>query len=319
MEDWRSAEGLLALMGLPGVGPAKAMSAANNPDEIDALDPDGRLPDSRRSARVKIDSYESAGVRALGFFDEAFPEKLRQIPQPPAVLYVRGKTEWPEKSLAVVGTRHPSDFGVSATYDLTRRAGEAGFSIVSGLALGVDTVAHKAALAVGTPTIAILGCGLDTVTPAQNRGLAHEILDAGGSVISEQPFGTAPSARTLVARNRLQSGLAQALLVGQTGIKGGTLHTVRFAALQGRPVYCPVPTSVAQESAGLDVLLNVAAQDLPNRLVAWRSYPRRSRSALGTEPLAKGVDTRQPKPWLEALLGLSAETPTGDSQLTLPL
>lgn len=318
MSDWQTAAELLALMELRGVGPAKALAVARGETEVDTVDTEDTLPALLDRARERVDEYETAGVSVIGFFDGTFPDALREIPQAPAVLYVRGSAVWPEHALAVVGTREPTTFGETATTKLTRAATTRGVAIVSGLALGVDAIAHEAALAENGITIAVLGCGLDTVSPRQHRDLAHRILEAGGSLVSEQPFRTDPGPRTLVARNRLQSGLSKALLVGQTGVEGGTMHTVRFAAQQGRPIFCPVPHSVSDKSAGLDALLNRPAQELPEVLPAWKSH-RTLAERLGEEPLAKPVTPDTVGSWLDELAESSGVAVSGelDEQLRL--
>lgn len=312
MSDWNSAAELLALMALEGVGPAKALSVARGEKDPAVLDPEDSLPMLLERARDRVEDYESVGVSVIGSFDDQFPARLRAIPQAPAVLYVRGDPIWPERALAVVGTREPSSFGETATEKLTSAAAARGVAIISGLALGVDGIAHEAALANGAMTIAVLGSGLDSVSPRQHRNLADRILEAGGLLVSEQPFDTAPGPRTLVARNRLQSGLAKALLVGQTGIKGGTLHTVRFAAEQRRPVFCPVPRSSSERSAGLELLLNRPARELPDLLPAWENH-RQLAERLGDAPLARPVTAESTSAWLDALDDLAERPDEGNA------
>ncbi len=169
-----------------------------------------------------------------------YPPLLRVIPDPPGTLYVRGALS-PRPYVACVGTREPSPFGVEVTRRLVTALVARGYGIVSGLALGVDTVAHRAALAAGGHTVAVLAHGLDTVYPGVNRDLAEEILAAGGALVSEQPERTSPSPRTFVQRNRIQSGLSLATIVMQTDLAGGSMHTARFALVQDRLLFVPVP------------------------------------------------------------------------------
>lgn len=310
---------MLALMTVEGVGPAKALAVARGEQSADALAERAVLVDERERSKAWMSSCAEQGIRTLGFFDHAFPPPLRVIANPPAVLYWRGSEDaWSRPALAVVGTREPSSFGLTATRTLTQAAAGRGFMIVSGLALGVDTVAHQAALDAGARTIAVLGSGLDSTSPHQRR-LAQRIVTAGGALISEQPLGMSPSVVTLVARNRLQTALADAVLVGQTGIHGGTLHTVRFAAEQGRRVYCPVPRDAAGVSDGLRVLLDEPARRLPELLPAWKSA-RRLAARLGDEPLASPVHAERVDEWLAELIALPAEHPQDatnrDQQLT---
>src|ERR1035441_6487279 len=160
-----------------------------------------------------------------------------------------------EQLVAVVGTREPTVFGTSAAENLTGALADGGWGIVSGLAKGIDTIAHRTALEHGAPTIAVMGGGLDSVYPAENKDLAARIVDRGGALISEQPFGEQARPQHLIARDRLQSGLSVAVVVAQSGVKSGTMHTARFAAAQGRPLFCPVPHNENAASEGLRVLL----------------------------------------------------------------
>ena len=296
----QTAAGLLALLRLPGVGPAKALAYANGEMPLGDLD-ESALTEAQLEADAQVDDYQGADVRALGFFDEDFPASLRTIRSAPAVLFVRGSVAaWRSPALAVVGTRSPTSFGDKMTTKLTTAASEAGHTVISGLAVGIDAIAHHAALAAGGPTTAVLGSGLDSIAPRQHRELGDQILQQGGALVSEQPFATRASGRTLVARNRLQTGLADAVLVGQTGIEGGTLHTVRFAAEQGKPVYCPVPDDAAPESAGLVALLDTPAHQLPDVLPAW-GRARRLADRLGDQPLARAVNEEDIAGWLAEL------------------
>jgi DNA processing protein len=298
-----SVDGLLGLMHLPGVGPAKAIAYARGERSEGDLD-QAMVESAITSAQAEIKLSDEQGVSTMGFFDQGFPPALKTIPSPPAIIYCRGNpSAWATPSLAVVGTRDPTPEGARATAALTTAAAQAGFSIVSGLAFGIDKVAHEAALREqGSRTVAVLGSGLDLITPNQHSALAETILASGGALVSEQPLGTEPSARTLVARNRLQAGLAQAVLVGQTGLEGGTMHTVRFAAAQGKPVYCPVLSSdpVAEQSAGLEALLVTPARELPTVLPAWRQAKVLA-DHLGASPLGIPVEVTKTQAWLDAL------------------
>jgi DNA processing protein len=299
--DWRAAAGLLALMGLPAIGPATALAVARSERDAAELPGASRLADLHNEAIERIGDLSERGVNVLGFFDDHFPSRLRDLPSPPAVIYVRGSLDaFSGPSIAVAGTRQPTGFGTTATQRLTLAAAERGIVIVSGLALGIDTLAHEAALNGGGRTIAVLGSGVETATPRQNADLADRIVGCGGALISEQPPGTTAAPRTLVARNRLQSILADGLLVGQTGVKGGTMHTVRFAAEQGRPVWCPVPHPANDRSAGLTVLLHTPACALGGVIPAWQGHERLA-GRLGSTPLARAVTAEGTKAWLDEL------------------
>jgi len=307
--DWRTAPALLALMSLPRVGPATALAVGRGERDVDELSQPEALAALYDGALKQIDRLQQGGVIVLGFFDDRFPARLREAPSPPAVLYVRGSLDaFVRPALAVVGTRSPSGFGQTATRGLTLAAAQRGVVIVSGLALGIDTLAHEAALQGGARTIAVLGSGVDIVSPQRNIDLADRILASEGALISEQPPGTAPSPWTLVARNRLQAALGDGLLVGQTGIKGGTMHTVRFAAEQRRPVWCPVPHAPSEKSAGLTALLETPASGLPSVLPAWKGHERLA-STLGPVPLARPVTAETVTEWQDELATPVPESP----------
>jgi DNA processing protein len=162
-----------------------------------------------------------------------YPAGLRSIPSPPKTLWVRG-TLPPAAAVAVVGTRHPSRFGRSVADAAARSAVAAGLAVISGLAAGIDTVAHESALAAGGLTWAVLGSGVDVPTPISNAALAEEIVACGGGLIAEVPPGTPVARRQLVARDRIQSGLSLAVVICQCETSSGAMHTARFAVVQGR-------------------------------------------------------------------------------------
>jgi len=169
----------------------------------------------------------------IGIDDPEYPAALRSIPSPPKQLWVRGSLP-PPTAVAIVGTRHPTSFGGSVAEVAARGAVAAGFAVVSGLAAGIDTVAHQSALAAGGSTWAVLGSGIDIPTSSANVALADEIVASGGGLIAEVPPGTPVSRRLLVARDRIQSGLSLAVVICQCEVASGAMHTARFAAVQGR-------------------------------------------------------------------------------------
>jgi predicted Rossmann fold nucleotide-binding protein DprA/Smf involved in DNA uptake len=156
------------------------------------------------------------------------------------------------------------------------------------MAKGIDTIAHRTAVEHQAPTIAVMGGGLDRIYPAENKALAARIADGGGALVSEQPLGEQPRPQHLIARDRIQSGLSVAVLVAQCGVRSGTMHTARFAAAQGRPLFCPVPHSENGASEGLRVLLETPARELCSVLPAWRTAKTLC-ARLGDKPLARPV------------------------------
>jgi len=175
--------------------------------------------------------------------DDAFPELLRQIPRPPGPLYVKGEPGLLQMpALAIVGSRNPTAGGRRNAYEFARHLGAAGFCIVSGLAEGIDTAAHRGALDAGAATVAFLGHGIDRVYPASNHELAHEIA-ARGALVSEFPLGTHPDKALFPQRNRLISGMSLGTLVVEAARRSGSLITARLAGEQGREVFA-LPGSI---------------------------------------------------------------------------
>ena len=237
--------GLLALLRLPRVGPIKALRTAllTAGQEAFLEDHAERWSQALDEAGAELEDCRQADVTALAIFDERYPPRLRTLHDPPPVLFVRGRIEalHQPRSVAVVGTREPTSFGVSAAEKITATLADADWSIVSGLAKGIDTVAHATALRHRAATVAVMAGGLDRIYPAENQGLAGAIVESGGALISEQRWGSPVHRSNFVQRNRLQTGLVTAVVVAQTDLAGGTMSTVRYAASQGRPVFCPIP------------------------------------------------------------------------------
>ncbi len=199
--------------------------------------------------------------------DENFPAELHEIPQPPVVIYGRGNLQsiWrrePNTMIAVVGTRIPTHYGLEATEKIVHGLARAGVTIVSGLAMGIDTRAHEAAIDVKGKTIAVLGCGVDhdSVFPPENRGLVRRITEGEGAVISEYAPGTPATKDHFPARNRIISGLARGVLVVEAREKSGALITARLALEQNRDVFA-VPGSIfTTTSAGPHRLIQQGAK-----------------------------------------------------------
>ena len=174
---------------------------------------------------------------------EFWPELFSQVPDAPTLLYVRGKPETLQlPALAIVGSRNPTRGGVLNAYEFARHLGGTGFCVVSGLAQGIDTAAHKGALDANAKTIGVLGHGIDRVYPAHNHDLAHRIAEHG-ALLSEYPLGTHPRREHFPERNRLISGLAVGTLVVEAAKRSGSLITARLAAEQGREVFA-IPGSI---------------------------------------------------------------------------
>ena len=300
----RSITGLLALQSLPRVGATTALRAAlSSVDFASLMERHGAVWSAAvAGAREVLEECERREIRVLGFFDDDYPQRMRAIHDPPPVIFVRGSIDVlrNERMVAVVGTREPTSFGREATVELASVLAADGWGVVSGLAKGVDAVAHAVALDQGVSTVAVMAGGLDSIYPRENARLAADIVESGGALIAEVPPGVRPQRSHFVARDRLQPALATAVVVSQTGIDGGTMHTVRYAAAQGRPVFCARPPSAHEQSAGLSVLLDAPARELCDQLPAWADA-RRLCMRLGSQPLARGVSRRDFDEMLDGL------------------
>jgi DNA processing protein len=199
-------------------------------------------------------------VTALTLTNPAYPALLREIALPPPVLYLRGAlTPADDWSIAIVGTRRASAYGRQMTERLAGELAAQQITIVSGLARGIDTYAHTAALEAGGRTIAVLGCGPDLVYPPENARLAARIIESG-AILTEFAPGTQPEAGNFPARNRLISGLALAVLVTEAPAESGALITTRFAAEQGRDVLAVPGNATARGSYGANRLIQDGAR-----------------------------------------------------------
>ncbi len=193
---------------------------------------------ARTSPDLEMERLARAGVQAVNWHNETYPSRLKEIADPPAVLYYRG-TLLPsdERSVAVVGTRGPTSYGREVASALTQDLARNGIAVVSGLARGVDSVAHRIALEGGARTVAVLANGLHTIYPPEHANLAQQITE-NGAVVSEYPLGVRPEARNFPRRNRLISGMTLGTLVVEAGEGSGARWTVYHALEQNREVFC---------------------------------------------------------------------------------
>jgi len=211
-----------ALVQVPGIGAQTARRIASF-DDWDAVD-------------AQFERAERVGATLIPAWDARFPSLLRQIYDPPALLWVRG-TLAPEDSnaVAIVGTRRPTDYGLRTARQFAAALAQEGVTVISGLAYGIDAAAHRGALEAGGRTLAVLGSGVDRFYPARHARLAQAIMTQG-ALLSELPLGAAPDAPNFPRRNRLISGLARAVLIVEAYERGGALITARLALEQDRDV-----------------------------------------------------------------------------------
>ncbi|MDR1324986.1 MAG: DNA-processing protein DprA [Treponema sp.] len=191
-----------------------------------------------RQAEADATAARQRGISWVSYQDTRYPPLLREAWDPPVVLFYRGVMPNPEQPLlAIVGTREPSEAGRREAYTLAKDVARAGIAVISGLALGIDAMAHRGNIEGGAPTVAVLGSGLDKVYPASNRPLARRIVEQGGALLSEYPPGSSPERWHFPARNRIISTLARGTLIIEAPERSGALITARFALEQGRDLW----------------------------------------------------------------------------------
>jgi len=238
------------------------------PDELRAAGLGPALVERLAQVRASVDldrvwaQITAQGIQALTWQDEAYPPRLKEIDQPPPVLYVRGEL-LPEDAwaVAVVGTRRVTAYGRQVAEEISFYLAQNGVTVISGLARGVDSIAHQAALKAGGRTLAVLGNGVDRIYPPEHRALAEKII-AGGALLSDYSPGTPPESVNFPPRNRIISGLSLAVIVVEAGETSGALITAEFAAEQGREVFAVPGNILAPQSKGTNRLIQQGARPL---------------------------------------------------------
>ncbi len=262
---------------IPGIGPAKFrllqdyfgdLEAAWEANAVDlaAAGLDRRTINailarrSRISLEMELERLDHYRVKAFTWDDTAYPARLKEIYDPPPVLYVRGTlTSQDEWAVAVVGTRRASLYGREAAEHIAGSLASNGITVISGLARGIDSVAHRAAIGAGGRTIAIQACGLDLVYPADNFRLAQSITEHG-ALIGEFPLGSRPKAENFPRRNRIMSGMSLGVLVVEAGESSGALITARLALEQNREVFAVPGSILSPTSVGTNRLIQEGAK-----------------------------------------------------------
>ena len=224
----------------------------------------GRLIELRKDVDLEKlwEKINAQGIRILTWDDEAYPPRLKDIEHPPPILYIKGEF-LPEDhfAVAIVGTRKVTSYGRQITEELAAFLASNGVTVISGLARGVDAIAHSTTLKSGGRTAAVLGCGVDRIYPPENRALAEKIMTRG-ALISDYPVGTAPESSNFPPRNRIISGLSLAVIVIEAGDTSGALITAEFAAEQGREVFAVPGNILAPQSRGTNKLIQNGALPL---------------------------------------------------------
>ena len=296
----------MALTLTPGMGPTRIWKAMGRLESAERLfeasltELEGlRMPaaaaqfvfegKARAAAEDEMKRVTEAGGSVLTPEDAEYPERLREIYDPPAVLWIRGDvTLLTRPGIAVVGTRHPSPYGAGMAEMLSRDLANRGLVILSGMARGVDTAAHKGALDAGGKTVAVWGTGIDVIYPKENKKLAEQIVATGGAIVSEYPLGTFPAPQNFPIRNRILSGMSVGVLVIEAAEYSGTRITARCAMEQNRDVYA-VPGNVTNKNAwGPNTLIKQGAKLTATWEDVWEDLPSQMRLELEDELSAGG-------------------------------
>ena len=271
-------EDLLRLSAVPGIGPNKMRALVGHfrsvrkifrahvgeLSKVAGIDQkithNIRTFDGKQFAREQLELLDKIHARLITFWDDDYPKQLKEIYDPPAFLFVKGDFVTNDKySIGIVGTRVPSNYGKRIAEKLTAELSRKGITIVSGLAYGVDTLAHHHALQNGSRTIAVLGSGVDVIYPNENRALANKIV-SNGVLLSEFPLGTGPDRTNFPRRNRIICGLSLGIVVIEAGIKSGALITASMALDQNREIFA-VPGNIdSTKSLGTNELIKQGAK-----------------------------------------------------------
>ena len=282
---------------LAAFGSAEKSLAATSEElaQINGLTPDVRQQlingKSRAPLAQELELIEQHQCRIVTVNDESYPPLLKQIDDPPVLLYITG--EFPIQdtpSIAIVGSRSPTEYGKTISQQLSHQLAERGITVVSGFARGIDTCVHRGALEAGGHTVAVFGCGLSIIYPETNRSLAAEIIESG-ALISEFPMTMPPRGNNFPRRNRVISGLTLGTLVVEASERSGSLITARHAAEQGREVFAIPGQIFSNMSRGTHSLINQGATLINSVNDLLDALPQNYTGSLGGESLEA---TRQP-------------------------
>ncbi len=244
--------------------PAKVLAASS--EELSSVNGVGQAAvasikahDYRKAAEMESAAFLRSGARLVTLLDKEYPPLLREIPDPPPYLYLKGRLPSSSAAIAVVGSRRASEYGLASTARLARGLAEQGITVISGMAMGVDATAHRSALKASGQSIGVLGCGIDLIYPPQNRQLFRDMAEQG-AIVSEFPVGAMPDAPNFPRRNRIISGLARGVLVVEAAEQSGSLITARFALEQGREVFAVPGNITSRASKGTNSLIKQGAK-----------------------------------------------------------
>jgi DNA processing protein len=277
---------------------------------------------ARRAAEEEWERVAALGATILSYHCPEYPQRLREIYDPPPVLWLRGEVSLLKRpSIAIVGTRHPSPYGSGVAEMLGRDLSVRRLLVVSGMARGVDTCAHKGALAARMPTVAVWGTGIDVIYPKENKRLAEDILALGGAIVSEMPAGTFPAPQNFPRRNRILSGLSIGVLVVEAAENSGTRVTARCAAEQDRDLFA-VPGNVTSKNSWTpNTLIKQGAKLVATWEDVWEELPSDVRLALedeaGVASKGEAPASLLPDPILRAEEAMVLEVLRSDASLQI--
>ena len=284
----------MKLVGAPGANGSAARIFDLTLTELEGL----RLPaqaaqfifdgKGRQAAEEEWERVAAQGATILTYGCTDYPERLKEIYDPPPVLWVRGPVSLLSRpGIAVVGTRHPTPYGAGVAEMISRDLAARRLLIISGMARGIDSCAHRGALAARMPTVAVWGTGIDVVYPKENKKLAEEILASGGAIVSENPMGTFPAPQNFPRRNRILSGLSIAVLVVEAAENSGTRVTARCAEDQNRDLFA-VPGNVTNKGSWTpNTLIKQGAKLVATWEDVWEELPSQVRLELEAEAPAE--------------------------------
>ena len=257
---------------------------------------------NREKVKKHIEDINANDIKIITFEDESYPEYLKNIYDPPVILYMKGNMPEEEKYLAVVGSRKATSYGLNMAEVVSRELSKCGITVVSGMARGIDTFAHKGSLSAGGRTVAVLGCGLDIVYPYENKKLMEKIIESG-ACLSEFLPGTQPVAGNFPARNRIISGMSMGVIVIEAGERSGSLITANCALEQGREVFALPGNVNSLNSTGTNKLIKEGAkmvtslEDILEEIGAYFSDDNKDSftKKLKDDKLLKGLDKDEVK------------------------
>jgi DNA processing protein len=292
----------VALLLTPGLGPTKARKVVEHfgtPENVfsaalTALEETGMRAASAQSiatgksmevAREEVARASAAGVSLISIDDPAYPPRLKEIYDPPLILYVRGEAEALRKpGIAMVGTRHPTPYGSGMAERLGCDLAAQGLVIISGMARGIDTASHRGAISAKGKTVAVFGTGVDVIYPKENSRLSEQILCFGGALISEFPLGTSAAPQNFPIRNRILSGMSLGVLVVEAAEYSGTRITARMALEQNRDVFAVPGNVINKNSWGPNTLIKQGAKLVATWEDVWEELPTDVRLTLAPLP-----------------------------------